>query len=109
MVITTCRPRDLILLMDMSHLWPQTSEMIKLLWSPVSRSQEDLKVGKESTFRLSSDMLTCAPVLRKVTSLLVQMHPALSCLHKAKEADRQPLVGEEETRAVWDSTETPGY
>lgn len=77
--------------------------------APVSRSQEDLTVGKESTSRLSSDVLTCAPALRKVTSLLFQMQHALSCLHKAKEADRQPLVGEEETRAVWDSMETPGY
>jgi hypothetical protein len=33
----------------------------------------------------------------------------LSCLNKVREGGRQPVVEEEETGAVWDSTQTLGY
>lgn len=49
------RAKQSVLLMDMSHLWQQTSEMMKLLQSPVSTSQDDPKAGAHFTFRLSSD------------------------------------------------------
>lgn len=41
--------------LHLSDLWQQTSEMMKLLQSPVSTSQDDPNAGAHFTFRLSSD------------------------------------------------------